>query len=116
MARKPSAAARTSLYRLVAVTQLRHAVQDKYLDREEFTDTATTIGGREAFLISGTMVTESVTWAGTLSVLASADLNRYPAPHLLVCGCYSSSNTGSASITFTDSILTVTIRLSRSRI
>lgn len=71
MTRKPSAAARTSFYPLVAVTELRHAVQDKYLDREEFTDTATTVGGREVFLVSGDNGHGVSHWAGTRSVLAA---------------------------------------------
>lgn len=48
MARTPSSAARTSLYRLSALVDLRDAVRDKYLGRDEFTEARTTVGGREA--------------------------------------------------------------------
>ncbi len=65
MARKPSPAARTSLYRLVDVADLRASVQAKYLEREEFTAGDVAVGGRDALLVMGAMTTERVAWAET---------------------------------------------------
>lgn len=71
MARKPSPAARTSLYRLVGVADLRAGVQEKYLEREEFTAAAAAVGGRDALLVMGAMTTERVSWATTLHRLTA---------------------------------------------
>jgi len=71
MAKKPSPAARTSLYRIADVAGLRDALQDKYLERDAFTATATTVSGRDALLVMGTMTTELVSWAATLQRLTA---------------------------------------------
>jgi uncharacterized protein (TIGR04141 family) len=71
MARAPSPAARTSLYRLGGVPDLRGAVQVKYLDRDEFTVTKATVAGRDALLVMGAMTTPTVSWAATLHELTS---------------------------------------------
>lgn len=69
MARKPSIAARTSLYRLLGVADLASGVQKKYLDDTNYTKTKTDVAGRTALLVQGTMRTPSVSWAGTLHTL-----------------------------------------------
>lgn len=71
MARKQSPAARTSLYRLVDVADLRASVQAKYLEREEFTAEDVAVGGRDALLVMGAMTTERVAWAENLHRLTA---------------------------------------------
>lgn len=72
MPRSPSPAVRTSLYRLVEVSDLRSAVQPKYLDREGFTAADVTVAGRESVLVLGTISTPSVPWAPTLHGLTGS--------------------------------------------
>lgn len=69
MARKPSVAARTSLYRLLGVADLATGVQKKYLGDSNYTVTETDVSGRTALLVQGLMRTPSVSWAGTLHAL-----------------------------------------------
>lgn len=69
MARTPSPAARTSLYRVTDVAELKSALQAKYTSSSNFTVTSPTVAGRSALLIKGTMRTPSVSWAGALHVL-----------------------------------------------
>lgn len=71
MAGPESPAARTSLYRLVGVPDLRAGVQNKYLERGEFTDLSTVVSEREALLVFGAMTTHTVAWAATLHALTS---------------------------------------------
>lgn len=66
MGRKPSVAARTSLYRLVGLPDLASGVQLKYRTNAAFTVTPTDVAGRTALLVAGTMRTPTVSWAGTL--------------------------------------------------
>lgn len=66
MSRKPSIAARTSLYRLVGIPSLTQAVQQKYLDRPDFTSAKTVVSGRDAMLILGTFAKDVVSWGPTL--------------------------------------------------
>jgi uncharacterized protein (TIGR04141 family) len=69
--RKKSPAARTSLYRLVGVPNLRICLQQKYLAGDTFTFTETSVGGRDALLVTGAMTTETASWAATLQGLTS---------------------------------------------
>lgn len=75
MPRSPSPAARTSLYRIVDVPDLRSAIQDKYLDRDEFTAKDVRVVDRTGLLVSGAMVTPTVAWAGTLHGLTSQNID-----------------------------------------
>ena len=61
--RKPSPAARTSLYRVRDVSDLSHAIQAKYLDRDTFETKPHTVSGRDALLVTGVVITEKVSWA-----------------------------------------------------
>jgi uncharacterized protein (TIGR04141 family) len=63
MPRTPSPAARTSLYRVRDVPDLADAVQDKYLLRDTFETYEHQVGGRDALLVTGLVVTDKVTWA-----------------------------------------------------
>lgn len=71
MPRNPSPATRTTLYRLDDVPELSEAIRDKYLSGDAFDATPTTVGGREALLVSGSMTTERVAWASTVHALTS---------------------------------------------
>lgn len=67
--RKSSPAARTSLYRVRNVSELSHAIQAKYLDRDTFETKAHTVSGRDALLVTGVVITETVSWAGRIHEL-----------------------------------------------
>jgi uncharacterized protein (TIGR04141 family) len=87
MPRKKSEAARTSLYRLLGVADLAAGIQEKYLKRSGFTVTSTNVGSRTALLVSGTLATDTVSWAGTLSGLTGQPVtlgNRTAAAALLI--------------------------------
>jgi uncharacterized protein (TIGR04141 family) len=86
MSRKKSDASRTSLYRLLGVPSLAAAVQDKYLKHPGFTATSPTVGKREALLVSGTMTTDKVSWATTLTGLTAepVDLGNQTAAAVLI--------------------------------
>jgi uncharacterized protein (TIGR04141 family) len=51
------------LYRVRDVPDLADAVQDKYLLRDTFETFEHQVGGREALLVTGLVVTDKVTWA-----------------------------------------------------
>lgn len=58
--------ARTTLYRLVnvSVDDLSSAIQDKYLDNtDDFARIETSIGGRPAYLVAGSMSPQTVKWS-----------------------------------------------------
>lgn len=86
MSRKKSDASRTSLYRLLGVPSLAAAVQDKYLKHPGFAASSTTVGTREALLVSGTMTTDKVSWATTLTGLTAepVDLGNQTAAAVLI--------------------------------
>lgn len=75
MPSKSSPVARTSLYRLMDVPELRGAVRDKYLSHEGFVTRDVTVGEREALLVSGAIATETVKWASVLRGLTSEPID-----------------------------------------
>ncbi|MFL6137383.1 MAG: DUF6119 family protein [Frankiaceae bacterium] len=82
-----SSAARTSLYRLLGISDLATAVQKKYLDRTDFTATKTTVAGHAALLVAGTMRTDTVKWGSTLQALTNEQVslgNRTAAAVLII--------------------------------
>lgn len=74
MPRTPSPAARTSLYRVRDVPDLADAVQDKYLLRDTFETYEHQVGGRDALLVTGLVVTDKVTWADRIYDLVGQTL------------------------------------------
>ena len=86
VARQPSVAARTSLYRLLGVAELASGVQAKYLSDDNYTVADTAVGGRSALLVHGLMRTPSVSWAGTLHALTGqpVDLGNETAAAVLL--------------------------------
>ncbi|WP_336924189.1 DUF6119 family protein [Aquipuribacter sp. SD81] len=74
MPRKPSVAARTSLYRLLGVVDLASSVQAKYVGDADYTLTETDVAGRAALVVQGLMRTPTVSWAGTLHALTGATI------------------------------------------
>lgn len=75
MARKQSPSVRTTLYRIEELADLASAIKPKYLERDEFAQTAVTVAEREALLVNGTMVTDVVSWADTVRGLTACPLS-----------------------------------------
>lgn len=75
MPRKPSPAVRTTLYRLTGLAQLSDAIRNKYLESGNFGSSVTSVGGREALVVSGLMATERVKWAANLYGLTGEDVD-----------------------------------------
>lgn len=61
--RKPSSAARTSLYRVREVPDLADAIQGKYLLRDTFQTHQHQVDGRDALLVTGLVITDKVAWS-----------------------------------------------------
>lgn len=86
MPRPPSPATRTTLYRITGVSSLDHGIQAKYLHRD-FEATKVTVGGREALLVYGAMITQIAGWSATLQALTNKDValgNRTAAAVLII--------------------------------
>lgn len=84
---KPSQSVRTTLYRLIDLDDLATAIKPKYLSREGFFQNFTTVGERDALLVHGVMVTEVVSWAGTVHGLSGVPVelgNQTAAAVLLI--------------------------------
>jgi uncharacterized protein (TIGR04141 family) len=71
MTRAPSPAARTTLYRLAGINDLREAVQSKYFEAPEVQSANTNVGDRDAIQVWGVMATPAVAWGKTLEGLSS---------------------------------------------
>lgn len=87
MPRTPSPWVRTTLYRLVELQDLQLAIKPKYLEREGFFQQRVEVGGRDALLIYGSMITESVSWADRIHQLTGVFVdmeNRNGAAVLLI--------------------------------
>ena len=70
MPRKESPSARTTVYRLQNLPNLESAIRSKYFAGEHFTATPTTVGGRNALLVAGTMRRDQAAWAARLTTIA----------------------------------------------
>lgn len=86
MTAKPSVAARTSLYRLLAVPQLTHGLQERYRRNPDYGLTEAEVAGRVAVLVQGMMRTSLVPWAETLRGLTgeAVDLGNATAAAVLL--------------------------------
>ena len=74
MPRKQSPSARTTVYRLRGLQDLKAAIRPKYLTGGDFTETATAVGGREALLVAGAMHRDRASWVGRLSSISGAQV------------------------------------------
>ena len=70
MPQKESRSARTTVYRLRELPDLKSAIRSKYLTSGGFTERATTVGGREALLVTGAMHRELAAWAERLTAIS----------------------------------------------
>lgn len=86
MPRKPSKSARTTLYRVHGITNLKEAVSLKYLTSKDFYATPTSVSGRDALLVKGAMHKDRVTWASRLTEISdiAIDLGNSTAAALLL--------------------------------
>jgi uncharacterized protein (TIGR04141 family) len=71
MPRKRSPAVRTTVYRLFGIAELADGIQRKYLEHGNFLVTGTSVGDRDALLVSGAMVTDVVAWGASIEALTT---------------------------------------------
>ena len=72
MPQNESPSARTTVYRLRKLSDLKSAIRQKYLICGDFTATVTTVGGRDALLVAGAMHRDRAAWVGRLSSISGA--------------------------------------------
>ena len=72
MPRPESPSARTTVYRLRGLQDLKSAIRPKYLTSGDFTKTETAVGAREALLVAGAMHRDRATWVRRLSSISGA--------------------------------------------
>lgn len=69
MAKQESPMSRTTVYRLRKLEDLTSAIRRQYVDEYGFTETSTTIEGRKALLVTGSMRKQRVAWTERLSTI-----------------------------------------------
>ena len=86
MPSKPSLVARTTLYRVHGITNLKQAISSKYLTSEDFDVIPTSVNRRDALLVKGAMQKEQASWASRLTEISgiTIDLGNSTAAALLL--------------------------------
>ena len=74
MLRKPSPSARTTLYRVRGIANLRDAISSKYLSRKDISAIPTTVNDRSALLVKGMIHKDQASWVPRLSAISGIEI------------------------------------------
>lgn len=75
MPKKPTLSARTTLYRVHGIDNLRDAISPRYLSLENFKVEDTAVNNRKALLVKGMTYKDKAPWAPHLSEISGIEIN-----------------------------------------